>query len=151
MSDANPVDGIPYDKAKWHYDGDYPQDVPIENAYVFGGFFFGWVADRGLVDATFAVGAAKEIALFRKREMTASRLYQILGGSLANDMLNTVANLFATDYVGHQRYWTDYCCVFHRCPSPYHVEDSWQNYERICRVIDQAFREWKSAHGSREE
>ena len=143
MSSTNPVDGIPYDKAKWHYEGNFPKDVPIENAYVFGGFFFGWATDRNLIDPTFESGAANEVGDFRKREIGASRLYQILGGSLANDMLNSEGNSFAADYVAKHGYWSDYCGTFRGALSPYHVEDSWQNYERMYRVIDQAFKEWK--------
>ena len=35
-----------YDKAKYHYEGDFPTDLPREQAYVFAGFFLGWIVDR---------------------------------------------------------------------------------------------------------
>ena len=53
VANNNDLDGIPYDKAKWHIEGEYPDDAPEENAYVLGGFFFGWVVDRRLADDTF--------------------------------------------------------------------------------------------------
>jgi len=32
-------EAIVYDKAKWHYGGDYPKDLPIEQAFVHTGMF----------------------------------------------------------------------------------------------------------------
>jgi len=31
-----------YDDASWHYDGDYPEDLPIENTSTHIGMFLKW-------------------------------------------------------------------------------------------------------------
>jgi hypothetical protein len=45
-------DIIVYDKAKWHYEGDYPKDLPTENAFTHTGMFLAWLADTGLYHQT---------------------------------------------------------------------------------------------------
>ena len=32
-----------YDKAEYHYDGEFPADLPIEQAFVHTGMFLGWI------------------------------------------------------------------------------------------------------------
>jgi hypothetical protein len=39
---------IIYDKAKYHYEGDFPQELPMEQAFVHTGMFLGWVIDNNL-------------------------------------------------------------------------------------------------------
>lgn len=42
-----------YDKAKYHYGGDYPEGLPEEQAFVHTGMFLGWVIDHHLYDPDF--------------------------------------------------------------------------------------------------
>ena len=42
-----------YDRAKWHYGGQFPSDRPISQAYVHIGMYLTWIALRGMADDTF--------------------------------------------------------------------------------------------------
>src|SRR4051794_15432306 len=38
-----------YDKAKYHYDGDFPKGLPRKQAFVHTGMFIGWLIDHGMI------------------------------------------------------------------------------------------------------
>ncbi|MDM5319251.1 hypothetical protein RGT17_02390 [Bacillus altitudinis] len=40
---------IVYDKAKYHYDGEFPKDLSIEQAFVHTGMFLGWIIDKKIL------------------------------------------------------------------------------------------------------
>ena len=46
FGDLRMADPFVYDKAKYHYSGDYPPDLPDEQAFVHTGFYLAWIIDR---------------------------------------------------------------------------------------------------------
>lgn len=137
-----------YDKAKWHFSGDYPDDLPPENAYTHIGIFFGWIINNDLVAPEFLDDFEDDISRFRRREITAGRLMQIVDGALVDDMMNETGNAFARAYFGswRGRYLVDYDKLLgDDLPTLYHVEDSWENFNRMATCINQRFAEWQVA------
>ena len=137
---------VVYDKAKWHYEGDYPSDLPESQAFVHTGMFFGWLIEHELVSSDFAEDFAQEISQFKGREVTGPRLFEVVDGALVDDMLNEEGNAFAAHYFDFQkgRFVADYDELFcSMLPSMYHVEDTWSNYEKLKNRIDQRYAEWK--------
>ena len=51
-----------YDKAKYHYGGNYPDDLPDEQAFVHTGMFLGWILDHDLYAPQFWEDSAGYIA-----------------------------------------------------------------------------------------
>ena len=49
-----------YDDASWHYGGDYPEGLPIENAFTHAGIFIAWCINHGLVSEEFIEDFADE-------------------------------------------------------------------------------------------
>jgi hypothetical protein len=45
---------VVYDKAKYHYDGKFPPELPTEQAFVHTGLYLGWLVDLNLYSADFA-------------------------------------------------------------------------------------------------
>jgi hypothetical protein len=45
---------VVYDKAKYHYDGKFPPELPTEQAFVHPGLYLGWLIDLNLYSADFA-------------------------------------------------------------------------------------------------
>jgi hypothetical protein len=43
-----------YDKAKYHYGGQFPPDQTMEQALVHTGMYLGWVIDAGLYSEEFS-------------------------------------------------------------------------------------------------
>ena len=39
---------IVFDKAKWHYEGNFPGDLDERQAFVHTGMFLGWIIDKDL-------------------------------------------------------------------------------------------------------
>jgi len=139
---------VVYDKAKYHYDGDYPDDLPIEQAFVHTGMFLGWIIDHDLYSDEFSKDSAQEIRAFKGRDMSGPQVYASWDGCLIDDMLNEEGNRFATAYFDfdHGDYLTDYEEILAAdLPSTYHVQDTWENYETLKRKIDERYRQWRGS------
>ena len=46
-----------YDKAKWHFQGDFPKELDDHQAYVHTGIFLGWFIDHDFVSTQFYRGS----------------------------------------------------------------------------------------------
>ena len=135
-----------YDKAKYHYGGNYPEDLPEEQALVHTGMFLGWVIDNDLYSDWFKEEMEGIITAFKAREMTGAKVYEECDGALVDDMLNEEGNAFAQAYFDFEKgkYIYDYEELLAQgLPSTYHVEDTWENYEIITRRISDRYLEWK--------
>lgn len=135
-----------YDKAKYHYDGEFPAGLPDEQAFVHTGIFLGWIVEHKLYSDDFAEDA-EQIEAFINRKMTGAKLYEWFDGVLKDDMLNDEGNAFAMHYFNLEKgaYMRDYTQVLCQdLPSEYHVKDTWDNYDKMKRRIEQRYNEWKS-------
>lgn len=147
---------IVYDKAKYHYGGDYPKDLPIEQAFVHIGMFLGWIIDNDLYNTEFMIeaGLMNTLTRFKKREITGAKVFEELDGVLTDEALNVEGNEFAQYYSDFDKgqYLKDYDELLSAgLPSMYHVKDTWSNYEKLRKRIDKRYNEWKnkkSWHGS---
>lgn len=144
--ESDPADPFVYDKASYHYDGDWPEGLPKKQAYVHTGFYLGWVIARGLYSRSFAENHASRIDAFKRREMTGPQVYETIGGVFTSDMLSEEGHAFTDVYFRFKkgRYLKDYGHVLADVhPTAYHVEDTWNNYERMATRIDLQFDYWK--------
>jgi hypothetical protein len=131
-----------YDKAKWHYEGDFPPDLDPRQAFIHTGMFAGWLMDHDMIAEDFAPEAER----FKRREITGPQAYEIWDGGLDEDMLTVEGNQFAKDYYDDTKgkYLDDYAELLAQgLPSFYHVQDTWENYEKIKHRIDQRYNAWK--------
>lgn len=141
-----------YDKVAW-YGAACPDDVGL-GAYVPFGFLLGWLIEHELVSEGFQVdedlGAA--CAEFKSRVTTGPSIYcDMLAGVLTDVDLTDEGNRFMKWYI--KRFHGDFADTFcgggefdDRC---FRVEDTWENYERICKVIDGQYESWKSGSSPR--
>jgi len=143
-----------YDKAKWHFSGNFPEGLDDFQAYVHTGMFLGWLVDAGLVSEAFQEENAVEIQLFKNRQLTGAQLYEkACDGVLLLEDLSKIGNLFSLHYFEFSSglYPTDYTMTLCRdLPSIFHVADTWENYEKIKRVLDRRFNDimdiWTKLH-----
>lgn len=91
------MDPYVYDQAKYHFESCEEAALPMEQAYVHTGLFFGWLIEHDLLDAEFieAWELAPEIALFRSKDLTGPKLFELVDGALIDDMLTDEGNRFA--------------------------------------------------------
>jgi hypothetical protein len=135
-----------YDKAKYHYDGDFPEDLPDEQAFVHTGLYLGWIIDRDLYSDFFREEDGEAIARFKAREITGPDVYEAWDGCLIEDMLSDEGNAFSRHYFDFERgrYLRDYeelLCP--GLPSLFHVPNTWESYDHLKPRIDQRYAEWR--------
>ncbi len=133
-----------YDNAKNHFLGNFPDSLPIEQAYVHIGMYLGWIIDNELYSPYFEEEAGTEIYRFKRRELSATILSEIWDGYLGYELFNDEGNLFTYHYYGGGIYKNDYEKLLVKdLPSYYHVDDSWDNYGLLSERISKRFEEWK--------
>jgi hypothetical protein len=136
-----------YDRADWHHGGNYPKDLPSENGGTHIGMFLAWVIMNGFEGEELKEDNPAAVAALRARAMTGRQfLFRNCDGKLSDVDLNEEVNAFAKYYYSHPKfhYLEDYHNVLAEgLPSTYHVNDSWENYDKIAPVITQRFNEWK--------
>lgn len=133
-----------YDNAKNHFLGNFPSTLPIEQAYVHIGIYLGWIIDNELYSDYFREEAETEIYRFKRREITSAILSEIWDGYLGYELFNDEGNMFTYYYYGGGLYRRDYEMILCKgLPSLYHVQDSWENYDKISKQIGKRFDDWK--------
>ena len=124
-----------YDRIDWHSGGDFPADLPPESGGTHIGMFLAWAINNRL-----------EGQLHREEITGREFLSNQCDEKLWEDDLSEEGNAFAKAYYETNRYYSDYeAALGTGLPSLYHIEDSWQNYERIAEVLDRRFHEWQKA------
>jgi hypothetical protein len=145
-------DNIVFDKAKWHYGGDFPDDLDEEQAYVHTGLYLGWIIDNKLYSEEFADDFEEEIRKFKDRKMTGPEVYQSADGVFMDDMLNDEGLEFTQSYFDFEKgaFLKEYEKLLGaKLPTMYHVKDSWENYDLLKPTIDKRFAEWRRKNGKK--
>ncbi|GIV36029.1 MAG: hypothetical protein KatS3mg032_0408 [Cyclobacteriaceae bacterium] len=138
-----------YDNAKTHFLGNFPDNLPIEQAYVHIGMYLGWIIDNDLYSEYFEEEASAQIFRFKRREISCTILSEIWDGYLGYELFNRQGNMFTYYYYGGGLYRNDYDEVLVKSlPSIYHVTDSWDNFTKISNRIDMRFQDWKKLVGA---
>lgn len=133
-----------YDSAKHHFLGNFPESLPIEQAYVHIGIYLGWIIDNGLYSEYFEDESEIQIFRFRRRELSCTILSELWDGYLGYELFNKDGNMFSYYYYGSGLFKKDYETVLAGdLPSIYHVKDNWETYDRMSSMIDTRFEEWK--------
>lgn len=134
-----------YDLAKNHFLGDFPSSLPIEKAYLHIGIYMGWVIENGLFSEYFEDEASTEIYRFSRREIGCIILAEIWNGALSHELFNDQTNLFTFYYYAGGIFKKDYTEVLVRSHKTiYHVEDTWENFDKISKRMSERYNEWKS-------
>lgn len=133
-----------YDNAKNHFLGNFPDSLPIEQAYVHIGIYLGWIIDNDLYSEYFEEEAETEIYRFKRRQLVCTILSEIWDGYLGFELFSDEGNLFTYYYYGGGIYKKDYESILcEKLPSIYHVKDSWDNFELVSKQITKRYNDWK--------
>jgi len=108
--------------------------------------YIAWIINNGLASRKLEKYAGKSLPLLRNRKITGRvLLFCELDEKFFDSLLTKEGKEFTRDYYETQSYYTDYDEVLGgSLPTTYHVEDSWENYDRIAGVIDQRFATWRA-------
>ena len=149
-----------YDRMDWHSGGNYPAGLPPENAGTHIGMFLAWAFKNGLAGPLHTKKSAKLLSQLGRREITGRDfLIEACDGKFWKDDLNDTGQAFAADYYENESgfakqfssYLNDYCNVFDQhaaannfeYESTYHVENTWENYDRLEPLLDERFCRWQ--------
>jgi hypothetical protein len=133
------------DRADWHYGGNFPAGLPPENGGTHIGMYLAWVVERGLASARLGREAGPSLQLLRERKITGRHLLlSELDEKFFDGLLTETGRDFTRDYYETDVYFADYDAILATdLPSTYHVEDSWENFDKIAAVIDERFSQWQ--------
>lgn len=141
---SSPLDKNIYDNARNHFLGNFPESLPIEQAYVHIGMYLGWVIENELYSDYFEDEAAVQIIRFQRRDFSCTILSEVWDGYLGHELFSKTGNMFTYYYYGGGIYRKDYEKVLaNDLPSIYHVKDNWNNYNKMAEKISQRFLEWE--------
>lgn len=149
-----------YDDASWHYEGDFPEDLPAESAATHIGMFLTWCIDNDLISEFQNAHREEDIQKIKNRKLTGAEfLIHNCDEKLTDGDLNDLGNDFAKDYYEEDtdfsakfgNYLDDYTSTFDQNADQndfeyetfYHVENTFENYEILKPIIDKRLEEWK--------
>jgi hypothetical protein len=138
-----------YDKASWHSDeGDFPDDLDERDAGTPMGMFLAWAAEQGLLSDTHTEDNADALRDLLEREITGrDYVFDLCDGKLTDEDFNKLGNQFARAYYD-KHFMDDFVDVLGDDEeSPYHVEDSWDNFDALKEMLDDRFEDWKRRKG----
>ncbi len=142
-----------YDKAKWHFGGDFPKDLDDFQGYVHTGMFLGWLIDNDLVSDEFKNDHSEEIEKFKQHKLTGPEIFErCCDGVLVVEDINELGNRFALPYFDFETglYLGDYeKSLAENLPSLYYVADTWDNYIKLKEVLDKRFSDWKKQNNKK--
>ena len=139
-----------YDRADFDYSTE-DQPLPKGHAATHIGMFLAWAVLNGLEGAFHREHSGELLARLRRKEITGRQFFQAACGERFSERdLNEEGNAFAQAYyvdaAGRRgAYFADYKQVLAKgLPSFWHVEDTWDNYEKMATVIGRRYQAWKS-------
>ena len=137
-----------YDDASWHYGGDFPKDLPSGAGATHTGMFVAWALLTGLASDVFISDFPNELSKLRSRSLTPGKFFlDSRDGKFTNEDLNDLGNSFAEAYFDFEigKYVADYDATLGGdLPTLYHVQDTWENFDRLKPLLDQRFAEWRA-------
>lgn len=134
-----------YDRADWHYGGDFPDDLEPVHGATHIGMFLGWAIKRGFVGELHTEEDADAVAAVRDGSLSGRDfLMERCDERLTAEDLDDEGNRFAAAYYD-ARYFEDCeACVGDGLSSLYHVEDSPANRAKVEAMLDQRFAVWRA-------
>lgn len=135
-----------YDDASWHAGGDFPPELDSERACTHIALFLGWAVDRGLGGDLLREEYGEMLEGFRARRLSPIELlHAAADDKLTDEDLNDEGNAFTAEYFDSNLYYVDYAMALAGdLPSLYHVDCTWENYDRMAKRIDERLAEWRS-------
>ena len=134
------------DRADWHYGGDYPKGLPPENAGTHIGIYLAWVIHRQLGSKQLVKLGAETYQKVLRREATGrDLLFAELDEKFFPQLLNSEGGAFTSAYYETNDFLNDYDLVLGgELESLYHVQDSWENYDKMAVRLDERLAAWRS-------
>ena len=137
-----------FDKAKWHFNNDFPNNLSDFHAYIHTGFFIGWLIKNKLISEDLELESKTGVEAFLKGEITGSHFYKdYLDGVFSSNDVSDVGLKFVENYFNFENgsYLRDYeHTLAANLPTIYNVKDTEEGFKKISDVITRRFEEFIS-------
>jgi len=135
------------DRIDWHYGGNFPKELPNENSGTHIGVYLAWIIINNLQGKLHDEDSLEALQDVKNRKITGRDfLIEQCDEKFWEEDLNAEGFVF-TEFYYHEKYFEDYENILEEnLPSIYHVENTWENYDRIAPIIDQRYKKWKEAN-----
>lgn len=141
-----------YDKAEWHYSGDFPNNIPRENGATHIGMYICWAIETNLISDFHLDNSKENLNKIKNREITGRQfLIESCDEVLTDEDFSNLGNKFSKFYYAddeYKYYVDDYAEIFNKYKSLYKVEDNWDNYEKLKTVLDEKYQKWVMVQNS---
>jgi len=136
---------VAYDRADWHYGGDYPKDLPLENGGTHIGLFLAWIIKNNLEGEFHQKESSESIVKVRIEEISGRDiLINMCDEKFWEEDPNEEGKSFTTHYYKSDLYLNDYDRILcTNVETLYHVQDTWDNYHKLAPLISAAYVKWK--------
>jgi len=112
--------------------------------------YLAWVILRGLGGKELVLQSGDTYNWVRSGEVTGrDLLFTKLDGKFFDQLLSPEGKAFTKSYYETNGYANDYDRVLGGdLPTFYHVQDTWENFEKLSRVLDERFAAWRALGGT---
>ena len=138
------------DRIDWHSGGNFPEGLPHENGGTHIGIYLAWILHNNLHgdihrDDEHSVKAVNQVI---SREKTGRDfLIEQCDEKFWEEDLNEEGKSFTEYYYSNKetaKFYKDYSDYLDNDEETlYHVENTWDNYDKISPVISGRFKDWK--------
>ena len=136
------------DRIDWHSGAEnFPNDLPPEAGGTHIGMFIAWVINNNLEGELHQTDSTESVGKVKSRQMTGTEfLIKECDEKFWEDDLSPEGLEFAKYYYESNAYYGDYeAALVTTEPTLYHVQDTWENYDKLSSYIDSAFKKWRKA------
>jgi len=140
-----------YDDASWHYEGDFPADLPPAAGATHIGMFLAWAVLHGLAGELHTEDSPEILQQLQQRAISPGEfLIRACDEKFTDEDLSDDGNAFAQHYYRSEGKWGDYlddyeATLGQKGRSLYYVPDAWESYDRLAPVIQKRFNGWRAA------
>ncbi len=143
------------DRMDWHYESVEEENLPLENAGTHIGFFLTWIIENDLLGTfhTEDETSCEYIEKVKNREITGvdfltdmcdEKFWDEDLSEIGYEFVNAYYEDYESDFSSnYANYLDDYEDLFSDNGSIYQTENSWENYEKLKKVLDKRYAEWK--------
>ena len=132
-----------YDDVDWHWGDNWPQDTPLDNAYVHLAALMYWAILRNRLDAAMHMDDPNDLKcindVLSRKTTPLTFVVECCDGSLVRDDFTDETNDFLSEY--YDDYLDDFVALFGR--DDYGVPDEWSTYDRVVPMLDERYEQWE--------
>jgi predicted DNA-binding WGR domain protein len=145
---------ITFDKAKWHINEEFPEELDSFQSYVHTGMYICWLIEKGLTKHENPYDDKESLERLKVRVNSPANYYfEQMDGVFDCEGLTVQAKEFTKTYFDFEKgnYLNDYIKTLDptdELPTLFHIKDSWQNYDKLKQTLNQEYNNWKKNHNS---